>query len=55
MKVKYEIESIGVSGFIEIDTVLKKVKGKYKRVLPIKKIKQKIRERHGDYPIKIIK
>ncbi len=56
MLVEYEIPSLGISGVVEFDRVLKKVRGKYKWVLPTARIKAKIRERHDtDAPIKIIK
>jgi len=56
MLVRYEIPSLGISGVVEFDQVLKKVRGKYKWVLPTAKIKKKIRERHNtDAPIKILK
>ena len=56
MKIEYEIPSLGVSGSVEFDQVLKKVRGKYRWVLPTAKIKKKIRERHNtDAPIKILK
>jgi len=56
VQVRYEIPSLGVSGVVEADQVLKKVRGKYKWVLPTAKIKKKIRERHNtDAPIKIIR